>query len=148
MKISKNYLKFLSCIFSFVLIAAMALTFTACVENKGEEIIDEGNAVSLLELGEGEKQFYLNITDKNGGTASFSVKTDETTVGEALMKLGIIDGENGPYGLFIKSVLGITADFDKDKTYWAFYVGGEYATSGVDTTEIVVGTTYGLKVSK
>ena len=45
-------------------------------------------------------------------------------------------------------VNGIVADFDVDKTYWAFYVDGEYATSGVDTTEIETGKEYSFKVEK
>ena len=30
----------------------------------------------------------------------------------------------------------------KDGKYWAFYVNGEYAVSGVDTTEITEGGLY------
>lgn len=136
-------------IFSFVLIAAMALSFTACVEsNQKGEVVDNTSSVSALTIGEGEKQFYLVVTDINGGNALFSVKTDEKTVGGALTSLEIVKGEQGSYGLFIKSVLGITADFDKTQTYWAFYIDGQYATSGIDTTDIEQGKTYELRVSK
>ena len=67
---------------------------------------------------------------------------------EALLAEGLIEGENGAYGLYVKKVNGIVADYDIDKTYWAFYINGEYAMSGVDTTEIVEGATYSFKVEK
>ena len=47
-----------------------------------------------------------------------------------------------------KTVNGITADYDVDQTYWAFYVDGEYAMTGVDATDIVEGSQYMFKVEK
>ena len=76
----------------------------------------------------------------------FEIHTDKKIVGEALLELNLIDGEQGDYGLYVKTVNGITVDFDKDGKYWAFYVGGEYAMSGVDSTEITAGSTYAFKV--
>ena len=35
---------------------------------------------------------------------------------------------------------------DKDGKYWAFYVNGEYASAGVDATDITEGATYAFKV--
>ena len=52
------------------------------------------------------------------------------------------------YGLYIKSVNGIVADYDVDATYWAFYINGEYAMTGVEMTPIAEGDSYLLKVEK
>ena len=60
----------------------------------------------------------------------------------------LISGEESQYGLYIKSVNGIVADYDVDASYWAFYVDGEYAMSGVDTTEIAEGKVYQLVYTK
>ena len=60
----------------------------------------------------------------------------------------LIAGEKSAYGLYVKTVNGISADYDKDKTYWAFYVNGSYASSGVDTTPIKEGEVYMFKVEK
>ena len=49
------------------------------------------------------------------------------------------------YGLYIKTVNGITLDWDKDAMYWAFYIDGEYAMTGVDTTKAEAGAIYMLK---
>lgn len=99
-------------------------------------------------LGEGEKQFELTVEYTDGTVDICTVKTDAETVGEALLDLGIIEGEDGPYGMYVKTVNNVTADFDKDGVYWAFYIDGEYATSGVDSTPIEDGKEYSLKVEK
>ena len=36
----------------------------------------------------------------------------------------------------------------RDRTYWAFYVNGEYASTGVDSTPVNEGDTYEFKVEK
>ncbi len=93
------------------------------------------------ELGTGEKSFTFTVTI-DGKSVDFAIKTNQTTVGQALLELGLIEGEAGAYGLYVKKVNGVVADYDIDKTYWAFYINGEYAMSGVDTTNIVNGATY------
>jgi hypothetical protein len=79
---------------------------------------------------------------------TFTIKTDKTMVGEALMEHGLIAGEQGAYGLYVKQVNGMTADYDVDQTYWAFYVNGEYGGAGVDMTEINEADTYQLELTK
>ena len=38
----------------------------------------------------------------------------------------------------------MAADYDADGYYWAFYADGEYAPTGVDSTDIAEGVTYAL----
>lgn len=77
-----------------------------------------------------------------------SIHTDKTLVGEALQELELIAGDEGDFGLYVKTVDGITADYDKDGVYWAFYENGEYAMQGVDQTEITEGAAYSFKIEK
>ena len=77
-----------------------------------------------------------------------TLKTDEKTLGEALFAEGLITGEAGPYGLYVKTVNGIFADYDTDGTYWALYINDEYAVTGVDTTPIEQGAVYKLAKEK
>ena len=108
---------------------------------------DESNdAVTVL--GEGKVAFDFSVMDKEGNETKYEIHTDKTTVGDALLELGLIEGDAGDYGLYVKKVNGITADYDVDKTYWAFYVNGEYAMSGVDATQVTGGDTYMFKVEK
>ena len=47
-----------------------------------------------------------------------------------------------------KTVNGMTADYDKDGVYWAFYIDGEYAMTGVDATNITEGAQYAFRMEK
>ena len=79
-----------------------------------------------------------------GKTITATVNSDEKTLGAALGKLNVIQGENGLY----TTVNGVTYDYNADHAYWAFYVNGEYAQVGMDDTEIVDGAVYKLAVEK
>ena len=143
----------LSFILCVVLIAAMALTAMGCqaaTPPQGTASVDTTSETVAppTVLGEGATAFYFNVVDKEGVTTRFEIRTDKTIVGDALTELGLIEGEMGDYGLYVKVVNGITADYSVDGTYWAFYVGGEYGMTGVDQTEIQPGQTYGFRVSK
>ena len=137
-----------------VLTVAMAVNMTACGGNGQADNNQVSTEVQNTEeaqgnvLGEGATQFAFTVVDKDGNETSFEIHTDKEIVGEALLELELIAGDESEYGLYVKTVNGITADYDADQTYWAFYVNGEYATSGVDTTAIEEGMTYTFKVEK
>ena len=98
-------------------------------------------------LGNGAKTLTVRIEDTEK-SVTFTIHTDANTVGAALIENGLITGEEGAYGLYIKVANGTVADYDIDQSYWAFYVNGEYAMSGVDTTEIEEGVIYSLVYTK
>lgn len=99
------------------------------------------------ELGEGEKIIYIEVKAE-GKTVKFTVHTDAETVGDALTENNLVQGEEGPYGLYIKKVNGITADYDVDQSYWNFLIDSETAMTGVDQTNITEGATYQLEYTK
>lgn len=130
---------------SFTAILFVALFVFACV-SCGQEQTDLWKDAKYKEntsLGQGNITFNLEVCAEDK-TVLFTVSTNEQILGNALLSLGLIEGEDGPYGLYIKKVNGILADHDVDQTYWAFYINGEYAMAGVDGTEIVNGATYKL----
>ena len=150
MQITKIKKSFLLVIFT-VIISSTVLFITGCSNNKASNNNEkiEVSDVTIPEsnvLGEGDTKFVITVTDKDGNEENFEIHTDKTTVGEALLDLDFISGDNGQYGIYVKTVNGITVDYDKDGAYWAFYVNGEYATSGVDTINITEGDTYSFKV--
>lgn len=158
MKLTNKKCKLLSLFLCVVLIAAMALFTTACDnyilnllgygQETTAETTTEGNIDKGTEAPVVKKSFTFIVVDKNGNETTFNLSTDKSTVGDALLEEGLIEGEPGAYGLYVKKVNGIVADYDIDKTYWAFYVNGEYAFSGVDTTPVEEGATYSFKVEK
>ena len=97
-------------------------------------------------LGEGATSFTFTVRDSEGNETVYQINTDQKTVGAALLDLGLIAGEESEYGLYVKTVNGLTVDYDTDGKYWAFYVNGEYAASGVDSTDITAGDTYSFVV--
>ena len=99
------------------------------------------------ELGSGAKTLKVEVKAEEQ-TVTFTVKTDKATVGEALMENGLIDGENGPYGIYVKSVIGLTLDYETDGMYWAFYIGEELSPTGADMTEIADGQVYRFVATK
>lgn len=172
MKCSKKLSSFILCI---VLTVTMALFTTGCndvANNKGASdpaaVVDvqdgtagqaQGDTASeeaaqtqndaqdeVQVLGEGSTVFTFTVVDQEKEETCFEIHTDKEMVGEALLELELIDGEEGQYGLFVKTVNGITVDYDKDGKYWAFYVNDEYAQTGVDTTKITQGDVYSFRV--
>lgn len=150
-----------SFILCMVLIVAMALVTTGCNGRpKTESGTQSDSAVQTqdnvqdgsdaqsddTQLGEGSTEFAFTVVDQEGSETHFTIHTDKETVGEALLELGLIEGEDSEYGLFVKTVNGITADYDTDGVYWAFYVNDEYAQSGVDATAVTAGESYAFKV--
>ena len=125
-----------------LLAAALILVLTACAApaNSGRTVKD-GETV-----GSGAVTFQLEITDKDSAPIRCTVKTDKETVGAALIDLGLISGEQGEFGLYIKTVNGHTYDYERDGCYWAFYIDDAYAPAGVDMTEITAGESYALRV--
>lgn len=99
------------------------------------------------ELGKGAKTVTVEV-EAEEQVITFTLHTDKTTVGEALLEQELIAGEQGAYGLYVKVVNGMEADYDKDQTYWAFYINGEYAMTGVDGTAINENDTYRLTYTK
>lgn len=139
--------KILSLLLCIVLIAAMALSLCACSTDAPQES-EVPEVANVTEVGEGELSFDFKVVDAEGNETDFLVSTDEETVGAALLAVDLIAGENSEFGLYVKTVNGITADYDVDGSYWAFYVNGEYASAGVDSTDIENGAEYMFKVEK
>lgn len=156
---TSSFMRKLTSILCIALIAASALCITGCDDsskNAGEatttpaasqsqEQAFNGTFEDGATLGEGATQFTFTVVGTDGNETTATVNTNATTLGEALVDLGIIAGDDSDYGLYVKTVNGETLDYDKDGKYWALYVGDQYATTGVDSTEIEAGTTYSFK---
>ena len=130
----------------------LALVVLLCLSACGNTAIQTGSweyATYLedTELGTGEKTIVVEVQSKDK-TVTFTIHTNQDTVGAALLEHELITGNEGAYGMYVKTVNGILADYDIDQSYWAFYINGEYAMTGVDTTEITEGTTYRLAYAK
>ena len=133
---------------SAILIVVCLFTLAACGNTVDKAGLWE-NATYLkdTEFGDGAKTVVVEVK-ADEQIVTFTVNTDKKTVGDALLEHDLINGDESEYGLYVKVVNGITADYDIDQSYWAFYVNGEYASSGVDTTEIDESAKYQLAYTK
>lgn len=145
MNSKKNLLSFIICI---VLTAAMALCMIGCNGANQDPVTEPSVFSDGQSLGSGAVSFTLIVEDLDGSKATAQISTDKDKVGAALQELGVIKGVVEEYGLYIKTVNGITYDYAKDGAYWGFYINGEYAMTGADLTDITPGATYTLKAEK
>lgn len=131
-----------------VLVIAIAVSLVSCfntVDNTG--VWENATHRRDREFGRGEKTVQVEV--KAGEeSVTFTIHTDEKILGDALKAHSLIEGEEGDFGLYIKKVNGILADYDVDRTYWAVYKDGEYMLVGVDSIEIADGEHYELSREK
>ena len=120
---------------------------TEVADNQDSDLMADAKYKEDTELGEGKTSFTF-YSDVDGNKVNFKINTDKKTVGEALLENDLIKGTDSEYGLYVKEVNGISADYDTDGYYWAFYVNDEYAQTGVDSTDIEDGMTCGFVRTK
>lgn len=125
----------------------VVLSLAACNTVEKTGVWEDAVYLKDMEFGKGEKTLSVEVKAEDKSVL-FTIHTDKKTVGEALLEHKLIDGDEGPYGLYVKVVNGITADFDEDQTYWAFYIDGELAMTGVDMTDIDESAAYRLERAK
>ena len=133
---------------ALTLIVLTVLALASCFNTVDAEGLWENATYRRdMELGNGANVITV-VVAAGESSVTFTINTDKDTVGAALLEHELIAGEDGAYGLYVKTVNGILADYDIDQSYWSFYIDGEYAISGVDSTPAVNGGTYKLEYTK
>lgn len=91
----------------------------------------------------GAKQIGVTVVYADQTSKDFPLRTNAEFLGEALDEANLAQGEEGPYGLFIKTVDGVTVD-DAKEQWWCLTKGGEMVMTGADTTPIADGDVFEL----
>lgn len=128
----------------------MLITLIACTKDAeitNVSVWDNAVYTEDTELGEGAKQIQVEVKAEDK-SITFTLYTDAETLADALIAHSLIYGEDSQYGIYIKEVNGISADYDKDGYYWAVYKNGEYLMTGADTSVIEDGEHYELERTK
>lgn len=141
----KQILKSVSVIVLVVIMSCMTLISCKDKAQSGEEKMLYTEDTTL---GEGKVQFTFVCEHIDGTKITFKINTDKTTLSEALKDVNLIEGEDSPYGLYVKKVNGITQDYNIDGSYWAIYIDGVWSESGVDSIIIDPAKTYTFKAEK
>ena len=102
------------------MLAALSLVLVVCLISCGSTVDKEGlweNAVYLAdtEFGTGEITVQVEVRVEEQ-SVTFTIHTDKTTLGEALLEHSLISGDESQYGLYVRVVNGITADYDVDQS--------------------------------
>ena len=98
---------------------------------------------TLPETSEGKKTCTVTVIHGDESTKTFTVTTEEEYLGAALEKEGLISSQGADAGMF-HTVDGEKADWNVNQSYWAFYVGEEYASKGIYDTPVTEGGSYKL----
>ena len=93
---------------------------------------------------EGAKAISIEVVDNANEISSYSLNTDATYLIDAMKELQhfTFSGYEGPYGLTVISINGISADWEKDNAFWCIYVNGEQGNYGVESQTVNDGDTF------
>ena len=135
--------------FILIVIAALTLCLASCTQNPSEQnsLWDSATHKEDVSLGNGSKTVKVEVKAEDK-SVTITLNTDKKTLGDALLEHKLVSGEKGAYGLYIKVVNGIEADYSKTNSYWAFCKDGESVLHGVDSEEISNGAHYELVYTK
>ena len=131
--------KTLICSISIVMVILLGLASCNTVDKEG--LWEEATYRRDTTVGKGDTVVELKVTAGDDSIV-ITVNTDKKILGDALLEHRIIEGDEGIYGLYVKKVNGIRADYDLDKAYWQLIVNGKSSPVGVDSVEITTGDTY------
>lgn len=92
----------------------------------------------------GGKDITVTVVHGDATEKVFEYSTDAEYLGQVLLGEGLVEGETGEFGLMISAVDGETADWNVNKSYWALYIGADYATTGADGIVLTDGGEYSL----
>ncbi len=123
-------------------LTAAVLTMTGC--NKAN-----GNAGEIGDSASGEsKTVTVKVTDDKGVVTDYVISTTAKTLRGALDQEGLVEGEEDQFGLYVKKVNGLRADYDLDGAYWAFSRGETMLMTGIDSTPIYDGDVFYITYTK
>ena len=103
-----------------------------------------------LKTAGGEKSIAVEVIDNTGASTVYNHNTAAEYLRQALEEIeGLtVEGEESDYGLYVKTVNGITADYETDGAYWAFYTNGEYSQNGIDSEPVHDNDSFSIKYEK
>lgn len=130
----------------FLCTVLMLSIFIACNKDEAQNTDDVWATAIYKEdtmMGGGDKAVTVVVTAAEK-SVTFTLNTNADSLGDALSEFNLIKGDVGEFGLYLKEVNGIPADYDKDGYYWGFYQNGEYMMTGVDGTKIKGGEQFEL----
>ena len=94
------------------------------------------------ETTEGKKAYTVTVIHGDGSTKEYHYTTEEAYLGDALVAEGLLQGDITEYGLTVHTVDGEKASWEENQSYWALFIGEEYATTGVSQVPVNDGDSF------
>jgi hypothetical protein len=92
---------------------------------------------------EGAKTVTIEVIDDAEQSTVYEVHTDAEYLRQVMEESDMeFSGTESDYGMMVETVNGVTADYNTDGAYWAFYVDGEYCNYGIDSQPVEDGENY------
>lgn len=95
------------------------------------------------EIGAGAHTALITVTI-DGKSVTITVKSDKANLAEMLVESGLAEGDDSEYGLYIKRVNGVLADYSVDQSYWSLLQNGTPTAVGASLITITDGDAYEL----
>ena len=119
--------KFIAVVVLVVVVAAMALAYGAFREKAVQ----------------GSKSITIEVVNDKGQSTMYELQTDAEYLAEAMDEAGVnYEASEGPYGLTVDSVNGISGVFGVDAGYWGFFVNGDYCNYGISEQPVEDGDAF------
>ena len=93
---------------------------------------------------QGSKTITVTVVHADGAEKKVTIRTDAEYLAEALLAENLVIGEDSQYGLNIHTVDGEKASWEANQSYWALFIGEDYATTGVSQTPVNDGDSFKL----
>lgn len=93
---------------------------------------------------QGSKTITVTVVHADGSEKKVTIRTDAEYLAEALLAENLVIGEDSQYGLNIHTVDGEKASWEANQSYWALFIGEDYATTGVAQTPVNDGDSFKL----
>ncbi len=131
-----------------VIIILLCVGISGCNESDSKKgLWSQAIYTENTEFGKGQNTVIVEVVAEDK-SVTFTIHSDKKTLGDALVEHSLIEGEKGPYGLYVKKVNGIIADYDENKCYWGISKNGESVMMGVDSVEFKDGEHYEFVYTK
>lgn len=87
---------------------------------------------------EGAKAIQVEIVIAGESVKTYDLNTDAEYLRQALEEKNLIQGDESAFGLYVKTVDGVTAD-ESNQEWWCFTKDGGQLMTGVDDTPVADG---------
>lgn len=116
---------------------------TSSADEPGAGLWSGAKYTEDTEIGSGAHSVLITVTI-DGKSVVITVKSDKDNLAEMLVEAGLVEGDESEYGLYIKRVNGVLADYDVDQSFWNLLQNGTPTAVGASSITVTDGDAYEL----